>query len=364
MKLPHDESVKTWGAALAEGRAYVRTDEGLDAYDARSGRKVWSSALEREGRYTGTAGVPEDDRRIPPVFARQGERTDVLFAYTEYVKGSGTGTGRTDVFLRAVDAASGAVSWTVPLPAPGGVRVSDAEPAVVGAEDGVAVVTALANGEGSSEDSEGAVTYAVDLGTRKVTWQQEGFAAGAVDSGVVVGALVPEAGATFGQAGGWRAEEGDLALAGRALDGGAVRWKGEDRAALEVNRVGGGFFATEGSLYDSRTGEAVDGVGGAYTTCHYDQRSVVVCAGDTAVQAVDARSRKVLWTIADDDPSRRMPSVQTAWHGAVYAHAAPDSVILDARTGKDRSTFQGAHLDQVDEYAGLGLDLVVHPATG
>ncbi|WP_327321365.1 hypothetical protein OG735_01890 [Streptomyces sp. NBC_01210] len=366
VKLAQDEDVKTWGFAALGSEVYVRTDNGLDAYDTRSGRKLWSSALDRKDRkerYTGTEGVPKDDRRIPPVFVQQGERTEVLFAFTDYTKGSGTGVDRADAYLRAVDAGSGKVSWTARLPVPTGMGISDIEPSVVGAENGTAVVAALASTNDSSEDSESAVTYAVDLSTHQVTWKQEGFAAAAVDSGTVVGAQVRDS-ATFGQLGAWHAEKEDLALTGRAIADGTVRWKDEGHSSLEVNRVGGGLFATEAALHDSRTGKAVAGVDGAYITCYYDQQSVVVCGSDETVRGVDTRSRKVLWTISKEDPSRKMPTIQAAWHGAVYANAAPDYVVLDAKTGKDRTTFNGPHLFLVNEYAGMDLDMVAYPATG
>ncbi|GGW67563.1 hypothetical protein GCM10010381_60660 [Streptomyces xantholiticus] len=362
VKLARDEDVKTWGFAPLGPKVYVRTDKGLDAYDTGSGRKLWSSALDRKNRYTGTAGVPEDNRHIPPVFAQLGERTEALFAYTDSTKGSGTNVDRTDVYLRAVDTDSGKVSWTTRLPEPTGMTITDMEPTVVGAENGTAVVAAFAYPDNST-DSDSAVTYAVDLSTRQVTWKQQGFAAAAVDSGTVVGAQVPDR-ATFGQLGAWRAEEGDLARAGRAVADGTVRWKDEGHSSVEVERVGGGLFTSESALYDIRTGKAIAGVAGAYLTCDYDQQSVVVCASDGTVRGVDTSSRKVLWTISEEDTSRKMPTIQAAWHGAVYAHAGPDYVVLDAKTGKDRKTFSGPHLFLVNEYAGMDLDMVAYPATG
>jgi len=362
VKLAHDEDVKTWGFAPLGLKAYVRTDKGLDAYDTRSGRKLWSSALDRKNRYTGTVGRSEVDWGIPPVFVQQGERTQVLFAFTDSTKGSGTNVDRADVYLRAVDADSGKVSWTTQMPAPTGMTISDMEPTVVGAENGTAVVAAFAYPDNSA-DSDSAVTYAVDLSTHEVTWKQQGFAAAAVDSGTVVGTQVPDQ-ATFGQLGAWRAEEGDLALTGRAIADGTVRWKDEGRLSLEVEHVGGGLFTTESALHDIRTGEAVADVHGAYLSCDYDQQSVAVCVNDKTVLGVDTGSRKVLWTISEDDPSRKMPTIQAAWHGAVYAHAGPDYVVLDAKTGKDRKTFSGPHLFLVNEYTGMDLDMVAYPATG
>ncbi len=362
VELPRDESVKSWGFAQSGPVLYERTAKALDAYDTASGRRLWSSDLGRKDWYTGTEGGLDDDQRIPPVFAREGERTQVLFAFSDYTKGSGTEVDRTDVHLRAVDAGSGKVSWTTRLPAPTGTDVSDLEPAVVGTEDGTAVVRVLTSADESSEDSESAVTYAVDLSTRQVSWTQEGFAATAVDGGVVVGAQVSDS-AWFRPLDGWHADEEDLALSGRAVADGAVLWTEAGRSSVDVESVGGGFFLA-GSLRDSRTGKAVPGTGDSYLRCFYDQRSVVVCGGKETVRGVDTRSHEVLWTISGDDPSRKMPEVAAAWHGAVYAGTGPGNVVLDARTGKDRSVFDGVNPFTVNEYAAVDIDMVVHPATG
>ncbi|MEU2671532.1 hypothetical protein ABZ622_22230 [Streptomyces sp. NPDC007164] len=363
VKPEYDEGVRTRGFALLGPKAYIRTDEGLDAYDTSTGRKIWSSALGRKDRYTGTAVDDPDDRRIPPVFVKQGDRTEALFAYTDYTKGTGTGVDRTDVYLRAVDADSGKVSWTTRLPAPTGMGVSDMEPVVVGAENGTAVVTALTSLDEASGDGESAVTYAVDVSTRQVKWKEQGFAASAVDSGTVVGAQVGD-GADFGSLLGWNSDDDTLALTGRAVTDGSVSWKGGATGSLVIDGVGGGLFASNAGLHDIRTGEPVAGIGGGDTfTCHYDQQSVVVCEGNEHVWGVKASSRKVLWDISEDDPARKMPTILGALHGAVYG-SAPDGVILDAKTGKDRTTFTGPQLYLVNEYAAMDINMVTYPATG
>ncbi|MEV8227175.1 hypothetical protein AB0P41_14170 [Streptomyces sp. NPDC079167] len=363
VKPEYDEDVKTRGFALLGPRAYIRTDAGLDAYDVATGKKIWSSALVREGRYTGTAGEDLDDRQIPPVFVEQGDRTVALYAYSDHTKGTGTAVDRTDVYLRAVDADSGKVSWTTQLPAATGMGVGDMEPVVVGAQDGTVIVMALTSLEESSGDGESAVTYAVDVGTQRVKWQEQGFAASAVDSGIVAGAQVGD-GAGFQSLLGWSADEDPLTLTGRSVTDGSVSWKDEGSRGLVMDPVGGGLFVSNFALHDIRTGKPAAGVdGGDMLSCYYDQQSVVVCEGDDYVWGVEASSRKVLWEISGENPARKLPSIEGALHGVVYG-STPDRVILDAKTGKDKTTFTGPSLYLVNEYAAMDIDMVTYPATG
>lgn len=364
VQLPVDEDIKDWGFALRGPTLYHRTSAALDAYDTGSGRRLWSSDIGRKDYYTGKEGQPSDDQTIPPVFAEQDGHTGVLFAYADDTKGSGTTPDRTDVYLRSVDADTGKVSWTARLPAPKGATVSYLEPAVIGAEDGTAVVRVFTDTNPTpSEDGESATTYAVDLKTHRTVWQKEGFSGSALDSGVVVGArLGPEA--TFQVLTGWNSQKEDLALTGLALADGAQRWKQGGRSGVDIDQVGGGFFIA-GSLRDSRTGALVPGgESGDFFHCYYDQKSVVVCDNKEAVHGIDAQTHKVLWTISGNDPSRKKPEVNNAFHGAVYASAGTDGVILDARTGKDRGLYEGASGYVMNEYASVDIDLEVNPATG
>ncbi|MFF3784120.1 hypothetical protein [Streptomyces sp. NPDC001933] len=77
---------------------------------------------------------------------------------------------------------------------------------------------------------------------------------------------------------------------------------------------------------------------------------------------METSSRKVLWDISEDDPTRKVPTILGTLHGAVYG-SAPDGVILDAKTGKDRTTFTGPQLYLVNEYAAMDIDMVTYPAT-
>ncbi|MFF9505152.1 hypothetical protein [Streptomyces sp. NPDC014656] len=132
---------------------------------------------------------------------------------------------------------------------------------------------------------------------------------------------------------------------------------------MEVEQVGGGFFVA-GWLRDSRTGEPVpSGPSGSFIHCFYDHRSVVVCDTKEIARGIEAQSRKVLWTISEDDPWKK-PEVKNAFHGAVYATADAEGVILDARTGKDRGLYDGASMYAINQYAAVGIDMNVYPATG
>ncbi|MCF1599004.1 hypothetical protein [Streptomyces muensis] len=48
-----------------------------------------------------------------------------------------------------------------------------------------------------------------------------------------------------------------------------------------------------------------------------------------------------------------MPDISTVFHGAVYGETENGSVILDARTGKDKASGAGDAPSAVNEYAGL-----------
>jgi hypothetical protein len=53
-----------------------------------------------------------------------------------------------------------------------------------------------------------------------------------------------------------------------------------------------------------------------------------------------------------DSSGRLVPAVTAFWHGAVYGETQNGPVILDGRTGKDRSS-PGVAPIGVDQYTGL-----------
>lgn len=106
----------------------------------------------------------------------------------------------------------------------------------------------------------------------------------------------------------------------------------------------------------------LEGEGGfgisTYGDCLYDQRSVLVCTQDGVVTGYDARTVRKLWSLPDDAANRVAPARLTvAWHGALYGTTqGRQPIVLDARTGKDRSTEVGATPFWVSKYAGIGVD--------
>ncbi|MFD5634792.1 hypothetical protein ACFWJM_11715 [Streptomyces sp. NPDC127077] len=66
--------------------------------------------------------------------------------------------------------------------------------------------------------------------------------------------------------------------------------------------------------------------------------------------------------IAEDDKTRFMPDISTVFHIAVYCSTENGSVILDARTGKDKVADGGNPPSAVNEYAGLFRPSQVDPA--
>ncbi|MFF9066339.1 hypothetical protein ACF09E_13395 [Streptomyces sp. NPDC014891] len=170
--------------------------------------------------------------------------------------------------------------------------------------------------------------------------------------------------ASFQAVDGWHSSQEDLAPTGLALADGSPRWEQEGGIAVEVTQVGGGFFVA-GSLRDSRTGALVPSApDGSFLECFDDRRSVIVCDTAETARDIDARSREVLWTISSDAPAGKKPDVQNVFHGAVYAAADADGVILDARTGKDRTPWEGASAYVGNEYATVDIGKEVSPATG
>ncbi|MFF3325335.1 hypothetical protein [Streptomyces sp. NPDC002889] len=381
VELEREEEEQTRDVGLRGRTAYVLEDTALDAYDTRTGRKLWSVS-DPETFDTGATQRTADKESAPLVFVEQGRHTVVLFAFQNTTQGTGTGVSRTSVHLRAVDADTGKVSWTAELPVPAAKDVGISSQAVVGADGETAVVAVRTTSSDPHDDTSTAITYGVDLNTHRVTWEQKDFEAAAVDSGGVVGAQIPDTAEVDSE--GWVAtDDAPIALVGRSVADGAVRWKDpRELFGLKVERVGGGLFRArvnvefkehpaDYQLLDVSTGRLPAGMtAGSLAAldgeCVHDQRSVVVCAGESVMNAWDTRRHKMLWTLSEDDASRNVPTLLTAWHGAVYAWNDDNAgyVVLDGTTGKDRGTFEGAHVYLVNEYGGLDVGLTAYPATG
>ncbi|WP_327576394.1 MULTISPECIES: hypothetical protein [unclassified Streptomyces] len=233
------------------------------------------------------------------------------------------------------------------------------------------------------DDPRSMVTYGVNLTTHHVAWQEDGFGARMVSDGLIVGEQLPESAEIGSEL--WTAHDGGIRIMGRSVNDGSVRWKDpRNLYGLKIETVGAGLFSADMvqefkenrdtlDLLDSATvkrpagmtKDSADDFTFAGRQCVYDQRSVVVCGVDGYLAALDAHTHKVLWKLTTDDPSREVPKVTTAWHGAVYGGVAGHgNVILDASTGKDRGTYSAGYLTLMNEYGGRDQDLTVYPATG
>ncbi|MGC0314808.1 hypothetical protein [Kitasatospora acidiphila] len=129
--------------------------------------------------------------------------------------------------------------------------------------------------------------------------------------------------------------------------------------------------ASSAQLLDAATGHSALDLGGglAGSRCWYDDRSVIVCATDSATVAVNATDGHPLWSLPDDTHHRVAPKVSAAWHGQVYGTTENGPVILDARTGADRPGSPTIAPLLVDGYVGLALgdkqfELLAYPTTG
>ncbi|MFE2929487.1 hypothetical protein [Streptomyces sp. NPDC059278] len=368
--------------ALRGTTAYVLTDTALAAYDIRGGARQWT--LRDHGMSTGVEERARVWETTAPTVTEQGGRTLVLFALQKHQQGEGTAKDVSTSHLRAVDAADGKEAWTATLPTPKGTSVGySSSPTVVGVEGDTAVVTQRTSSEDGPDGVTSAVTYGVNLATHHVDWQADGFAARMLSGGVVVGAQLPEGVENDSER--WFADEGGIALTGRSVKDGAVSWKDpRNLFGLKIETVGAGLFSArvnlefkenppDYELLDSAAGKRPAGMTAdsaaafsfAGRSCVYDERSVIVCGVDGQLAALDARTHKVLWAITEDDPSREVPSLYTAWHGVVYGSVAGHGgVLLDATTGKGRATFDEGRPTVVNEYGGLDTDLTVYPAIG
>lgn len=293
--------------ALRGTTAYVLTETGLAAYDIRGGGRQWTSR--DHGMSTGVEERARVWETTAPTATKQGGRTLVLFALQKYQQGEGTAKDVSTSHLRAVDAADGKEVWTATLPTPKGMGVGDdSSPTVVGVEGDTAVVTLRTAPEDGTDGVRSAVTCGVNLTTRHVDWQADGFGARMLSGGVVVGAQLPEGAEIDSER--WFADEGGIGLAGRSVKDGAVSWKDpRDLFGLKIETVGAGLFSArinlefkenrpDYELLDSAAGRRPAGMTAdsaaafsfAGRSCAYDERSVIVCGVDGELAALDART--------------------------------------------------------------------------
>jgi outer membrane protein assembly factor BamB len=357
----------TFAAGVSDGRSSVRLD-GTTAYAGSHDALRAVSVLDGETRWTlKPQGRPSEDTDsgtdhvFRPAFGQIDGQRAVLAAFAVTVPGSGTTPDRPRVELTAAAVDSGKRLWSVTVDRPEGQEEGD--PYLVGIDG-----TSAALRFGDDTD---AVSLGFDLGTRKVTWTAKGFAADFVDGGVAVG-------------------RGDRSVYGLSLRDGKKAWTYMDRLnEATLTPVGGGLFTAVvrapyedesriAALLASSTGKPPIALGARTLgdptdlSCSYDERITIVCTVtkdfDQRLIAIDTKTRKVLWTISGDDKTRLMPDVSAVWHGAIYGSTENGPVVLDARTGEDKSTTPGLTPFAVNGYVGLDTnsqgEIQAHRAVG
>ncbi|WP_226358513.1 hypothetical protein [Pseudonocardia sp. ICBG601] len=278
----------------------------------------------------------------------------VLAAFPVTIPGQGTRPSRHAVELVAAESGSARKAFSIAVPAPesgwgAGEQIQPVATRVVGVADSVAVVI------GTDPDGRHGLSAGIDLVTHQVLWTTPAdvVAQEVVGDVVVVqrqSALEPE-------------------VRGIGVRDGVQRWAG----------VPGGSVTVSGSRqvlvgHDSSTLVAVGGrstavdvgsgksvasplSGQAGWECHDDERSVTVCElmkglDPYALVGLDRDSGAELWRIVAD-AGRVPPQVTATWHGAVYGFTDSGPVVLDGRTGMDRTPTAAAAPFLVNEYFGV-----------
>ncbi|OLM09411.1 hypothetical protein Ae706Ps2_6448c [Pseudonocardia sp. Ae706_Ps2] len=281
-----------------------------------------------------------------PVVADTALGRIVLAAFPVEVPAAGTSPTGHGVELVAADSATATkrLSVTVPVPAltPGsgpGIGWSS----VLGVHDSLVLVSATSTA--------GGFVAGIDLVSGIVVWTVPAM----VGLMIVGDTVVVKHGSGP-----------DTDVRGLSAVDGTQRWEGVESGA--VNRIGDrqvlvGTPQRGSAVFDAVTGsEVVSSLSGrlAGWRCLDDGDSVTVCqvsqnAKPYAVLGFD-RTGAELWRIVDEPGSTRVPPMVTAvWHGAVYGYTwgSDAGLVLDARTGADRTPAATAAPILVNEYFGI-----------
>lgn len=269
-----------------------------------------------------------------------------LAAFPITVPGRGTTPGGIAVELVGADVATGQKTLTtlVPLPAGDtpGFHPDITYVGVIGVRAATAVLTVHTN--------EYALTAAVDLTSRQVAWTAPEQAGHTIIGDTVIVSI-----------GSWPDE---VHTGGLAVSDGRNRWR--STATGQVFPIGRHRVL----INDSVSSTVLNAATGDPTPiralqddqynwqCFYDQRAVTVCqSGSRPVEillGLDETGNE-LWRIVNQTGATRIPpAVSAVWHGAVYGSTRDGGpVILDARTGADRTPTATATPTLVNEYFGI-----------
>ncbi|WUH90904.1 PQQ-like beta-propeller repeat protein [Streptomyces sp. NBC_00433] len=286
-----------------------------------------------------------------PSLADVGGSTLVLVMFVLDVPGHGTTRGKRIIELTAVDTLTNRTAWTLrfaDLPDWGKSGNPPRAVSLIGVQDGIAVVVA--------EDGYGTpTTYAVDLVARRPLWHRgNDFHPFMTGTGVVVGTDegIEPAVSALSLANGTRAW-----IKYRNEYDPAVAYFAPDRLSVSDSGLSGGegFF----HILNATTGVVLKKLPAGWGSCRYDDRSATICTSidnDDYLISFDAKTANDLWWLSTTKGSRIPPTVTAVWHGAVYGRTANGPVIVDARTGHDRSTALTIVPDMVDAYVGIVND--------
>jgi hypothetical protein len=213
------------------------------------------------------------------------------------------------------------------------------------------------------------ITYALDLDTRALLWQQDEFGGYAVAGGNVVGLHL-----------GGGLPDGDVKVSALRTADGAEAWTAVTKVTGRVVPGGPNIALVDSrdllrpvlTKYNAATGAVLTADDGNYdgVDCHYDSQSVTVCEKETGdwMATFDATSGEWLWGLPDEAAGRVAPRVTAVYHGRVYGATSNDAVLLDARTGQDIPTTPEIAPLVVNEYLAVGTDfrgnLLVFPTAG
>ncbi|OXM72515.1 MULTISPECIES: PQQ-binding-like beta-propeller repeat protein [Amycolatopsis] len=351
-------SVVSTFAALRDRTAYIITPTALTAVDVLTGQQKWTVPVDGEpGDPNGQSGP-----FVNPTGPRPPAVTDELAvaAVPVVIPERGTTPASIALSVVAAEAESGTKRWQVDIPLSSS-PYADAQNAVTQ----VVAVTRTAVIASYGKQDEDHLTVALDPASGRILWDRKDYHAGSVHGDVLVGTdyNVPE-NSSMTQATAVDVTTGQQKWVG-ARESSRLTMIPADPSLVVVNRTDYGTGHPFLLFLDPATGaekvklEGERGFGSrAYGECLYDERSVLLCQQDGVLTGYDAKTAAKLWSLPDRAANRVAPgSVTTAWHGAVYGTTeGGQPIVLDAATGRDRSTEPGAVPVLVSRYAGIGVD--------
>ncbi|CAM5258756.1 hypothetical protein SXANM310S_02561 [Streptomyces xanthochromogenes] len=343
--------------ALYKATAFVATATQRQAIDTRTGRTTATVAPDRTPVETGDAWNDTNHATAPLLVDAHGAAT-VIAAFVVKQTGTGTQAAHTAVEVTGTSAETGKAIWHLTLGLPEWATDTTPEVSAIGADSGIAVISASASQSGH------AVAFGIDLNGPRQVWSVDRFQASAVTDRTVAGALLED---TMGI---------DRRPAGFDIATGKQLWKGPLGDSASADPAGPQRLRVHGKDYDNgpyerltdpRTGRTLQDLPSdlAGSTCTYDYQSMLICYGMNAVYGVDPSTGKVAWQLPDAQADRIAPKITTAWHGRVYGTTSNGAIALDARTGKDVPSPHVAPL-LVNESTGIVLNdgLVAYPTSG